>query len=133
MPSLNNNQIYTLVNSAYTQVLGGNAIATEDLSAFTDEGDASGSLAAYKDQWVNALINICARNWFTDTSYRSEYVDPFFEDSREYGAIIQLISATVPQVQESHAWQTFVSGTSVAGQYTLFMPLVDAKLYGKAA
>lgn len=132
MPTLNNNQIYTLVRSAYAQVLGGQAIATEDLTSFTDEGDASGSLAAIKDQWVNALISVTAKNWFTDTSYRSQYSDPFFEDEREYGAIIQLISATVPEVQESHAWQTITSGSSTAGQYTLFLPVVDAKLYGKS-
>lgn len=130
--SLNNNQIYTLARLAYQQVLGGNAIATEALSDFTDEGDASGSLASVKDQWVNALISVSARNWFTDTSYRSEYNDPFFEDERDYGAIVQLISATVPAVQESHAWQTVVSGTTTAGQYTLYLPIVSAKLYGRS-
>ncbi len=131
MPTLNNNQIYTLVRQAYTQTLGGNALATEALDNFTDEGDVNASILTIKEQWTNALINVCAKNWFTDTSYRSEYNDPFFEDEREYGALIQLISATVPEAQQSHAWQTFTSGVSTAGQYTLFMPVVESKIYGK--
>ena len=104
-----------------------------DLVDFVDLGDANASILSIKEQWTNALINVCAKNWFTDTSYRSEYNDPFFEDEREYGAIIQLISATVPEAQESHAWQTFTSGVSTAGQYTLFLPVISAKVYGKTS
>lgn len=129
--SLNNNQIYTLVNTAYTQALGQNAIAVEDLEGFVDTGSAYSAIAANKDQFTSALINVAATNWFSDTSYRSQYNDPFFEDSREMGAIIQFISATVPEVQESHSWKTFVSGTSTLGAYTVYMPLVETKYYGK--
>lgn len=129
--SLNNNQIYTLVNTAYTQALGQDAIAVEDLEGFVDTGSAYSAIAANKDQFTSALINVAATNWFSDTSYRSQYSDPFFEDSREMGAIIQFISATVPEVQESHSWKTFVSGTSTLGAYTVYMPLVETKYYGK--
>lgn len=129
--SLNNNQIYSLVNEAYKQALGAEAIDTQDLQDFVDTGSAYTSISANKDQFTSALINVSAKNWFADTSYRSQYNDPFFEDSREMGAIIQFISATVPEVQESHAWKTFVSGTSTLGTYTIYLPLVDTKYYGK--
>lgn len=130
--SLNNNQIYSIVNEAYRQALGTDAIDTIDLQDFIDTGSAYSAISANKDQFTSALINVSAKNWFADTSYRSQYSDPFFEDSREMGAIIQFISATVPEVKESHSWKTFVSGTSTLGAYTIYMPLVETKYYGKS-
>lgn len=130
--ALNNNQIYTLVNQAYTATLGGAALTAENLASFVDKGDITGAIAAEKEQFTSALIAAIARNWFADTSYRTYYNDPFFEDEREMGAILQVISAEVPAVQESHAWQTFVSGTSTAGSYTLYLPTVESKLFGRS-
>lgn len=129
--SLNNNQIYSIVSEAYRQALGKDAIDTIDLKDFVDTGSAYSAISTNKDQFTSALINVSAKNWFADTSYRSQYNDPFFEDSREMGAIIQFISATVPEVKESHSWRTFVSGTSTLGAYTIYMPLVETKYYGK--
>lgn len=129
--SLNNNQIESIVNEAYRQAIGSDAIDTIPLANFTDTGSNYSDISANKDQFTGALINISAKNWFADTSYRSQYNDPFFEDSREMGAIIQFISATVPEVKESHSWKTFVSGTSTLGTYTIYMPLVETKYYGK--
>ena len=129
--SLNNNQIYSIVNEAYKQALGTDAIDTIDLQDFVDTGSAYSAISANKDQFTSALINISAKNWFSDKSYRSQYSDPFFEESREMGAIIQFISATVPEVKESHSWKTFTSGVSTLGAYTLYMPLVETKYYGK--
>lgn len=128
--AINNNQIYTLVNAAYQQALGAAAIATQDLENFVDVGDVTTGILANRDAFTQALIMQCARNWFSDTSYRTLYRDVFFEDEREFGAITQWISATAPDVQQSHAWQSFVSGTSTAGSYTLFLPVVTSKLYG---
>ena len=73
------------------------------------------------------------KNWFTDTSYRSSYVDPFFEDEARFGAITQLISVTVPEVKASSNWTSITSGTTTLGQYTIYLPVVDTKYYGKSA
>lgn len=130
--ALNNNQIFTLVNEAYKQALGENAIAVENLEGFTDTGVAYESLQDYKEQFTDALLNLCVKNWFSDTSYRSQYDDPFFEDSREMGAIVQFISATMPEVKESPAWDKFVSGTSQVGVYTVYLPIVETKVYSRS-
>ncbi len=129
---LNNNQVYTVVNAAYNQALGKAAIAVEDLEGFVDTGsDTYAQLAANKDQFTQALISVLAKNWFTDTSYRSQYNDPFYQDEREFGAIVQSISVTAPEVQEASNWETFTSGTTQLGTYTLYIPLVDTRYYGK--
>ena len=131
MPSINNGTAYTVVNSAYNQSVGKNAIATTDLEDFIDTGAAYSAIASIKEQFTQALINVLATNWFTDSSYRSQYRDQFFVDSREFGAIVQMISAEAPAVTESHAWQTFTSGSSTVGTYTVYIPVVDTKYYAK--
>ena len=132
---LNNNAVYSLVNEAYKQAVGAKAVATEDLTDFCETGAAYGTLIAdnaWKDQFTKALLQQCVKNFYTDTSYRSEYRDPFFKDSRRFGAISQMISAEAPEAVESHAWQNFVSGSSTVGVYTLYLPSVSSKFYGKS-
>lgn len=132
---LNNNAVYSLVNEAYKQSVGAKAIATENLTDFCETGAAYETLIAdnaWKDQFTKAILQQCVKNFYPDTSYRSEYRDPFFKDSRRFGAISQMISAEAPEAVESHAWQNFVSGTSTVGVYTLYLPSVSSKFYGKS-
>lgn len=133
--TLNNNTAYTLIRSAYEQMLGEHAIDTQDLSDFTQNGAAYDSLTsdnAWKDQFTKALLAGCFRNFYMDDSYRDEYKDPFYVSTEKWGAIQQMISAEAPAVQESHAWQTFTSGSSKVGEYTLYLPEVSAAFVGKS-
>lgn len=133
---LNNNAVYSLVNEAYKQAVGSKAIATESLVDFVETGAAYDSLIAdnaWKDQFTKALLQQCVKNFYLDTSYREEYRDPFYKDSRTFGAISQMISAEAPEAVESHAWQNFVSGTSTVGIYTLYLPTVSSKFMGKSS
>lgn len=132
-----NNDISSLVKSAFSQVVGSDDIDTLDLADFCETGKAYSDLIAnnaWKEQFTKALLQQCVKNFYTDTSYREEYRDPFYKDSRRFGAIVQAISADLPEgaIRESHAWQNFVSGTTTAGSYTLILPSVDAKVYGKS-
>lgn len=132
---LNNNSCYTLVNAAYAQVVGDHAIDTEDLSDFIETGKAYSDLIAdnaWKDQFTKALLQQCVKTMYLDTEYTGAYNDPFFRTSREFGAITRMISAEVGDVQESHAWQNFVSGTSQVGVYTVYLPSVSEKCIGSS-
>lgn len=132
---LNNNAVYSLVNGAYAQAVGASAVATQDLSDFVETGAAYDSLIAdnaWKDNFTKALLQQTVKNFYLDSSYREDYEDPFYKDSRRFGAIVQMISAEAPAVQESHAWKTFVSGTSTVGEYTVFMPSVSTAFMGKS-
>lgn len=133
---LNSNDVYSLVNAAYKQAVGEQAVATQDLADFVENGVAYDTLIAdnaWKDHFTKALLQQTVKNFYLDTSYRSEYDDKFYEDSRRFGAIVQMISAEAPEVQESHAWQTFVNGTSKVGVYDVYIPIVDAKVAGKSS
>ena len=133
--TLNNNAIYTIVNAARTQALGGGssqAVAALDIHEIIDSGGDS-SVIGSVEAFTKGLINVLVKNWFTDTSYRSSYSDPFFQDEARYGAITQMISVSVPEVKASSNWTSITSGTTTLGQYTIYLPVVDTKYYGKSA
>lgn len=129
MASLNNNQVMSILNSAYTQATGSAELTTLNLQNFVDTGNASDVIGS-TESFTKALINVIIKNWFADTSYRSEYNDPFFEDQERFGGIMQFISVTVPEVKQSRAWTDYVSGTTTVGQYTVYLPVVESQLYG---
>lgn len=133
-----NNDISALVKAAYAQLVGADDIDTLDLADFCETGKAYDNLIAnnaWKEQFTKALLQQCVKNFYTDTSYREEYRDPFYKESRRFGSIVQAISAEIPDsaIVENKAWQVFTSGTSTAGVYTLIMPSVSAKFYGKTS
>lgn len=127
---LTNTQIQALVNDAYKQMTGKEAMTAEDLSAFSDNGTSD--VNALRETFTGKLLATVAKNWYTDSSYRSSYHDVFFEDASRFGAITQAISVTVPEVKENSAWKGFQSGTTTVGQYTLYLPIVDSKYYVKS-
>ena len=128
---LNNNAVQNILKSAYLQIVGSTPEAGKqlDLSSFVDVG-SNPTLPSFKEQFTKALVIGSVKNFFTDTSYKKEYNDPFFENSEEYGAITQMINIEVPDVQASHAWKEFENGTTV-GSYEVFMPVVHTQYYGK--
>ena len=129
---LNNNSVDATVNAAYAQATGIKDVETLTLKDIIDAGSTDGgALVGKKEQFTKALISMWARNFFTDTE-AAEDDDPYFVDTREWGAIVQMISAEAPEVQESHAWKEFTSGSSTVGTYTVYLPIVSAKYYGKS-
>lgn len=127
---LTNTQIQTIVNTAYAQATGGADLSTAlDLSAFSDVGNADPTLL--RERFTGALAGVIIKNWFMDSSYRSDYVDDFFEDAEMFGAIMQAIDVEIPHAQQNSAWKSFVSGSTTVGTYTVYLPVVDTKYYTK--
>lgn len=127
---LSNAQIKNIVNLAYKQMTCSDDITQIDLTNFTDKG--ANSISDYREKFTGALLGVMAKLWFTDTSYRSEYNDIFYEDSERFGAIIQAISVKMPDAIDNSAWNDFVSGTTKVGQYTVYLPIVSTKYYTKS-
>lgn len=132
--ALNNNQVASVLNEAFKISTGQEDVIALDLSNVVDVGNNENVLKE-KESFTEALCAALVKNWFTDSSYRTEYSDPFFEDAERFGAIIQAISIDVPEVQRSHAWNDFkpVQGQpATAGVYELYLPVIDTKYYGKS-
>lgn len=130
MATLNNNQCATLLNEAYAQSTGAAEIDTLALEQIVDRGNDPEVIGS-QEQFTKSLINVMIGRWYTDPAYRSKRNDPYFMTAEEYGAIMSFISVEVPDVQASHAWRDIVSGSTTAGVYTLYLPIVDERVYGK--
>ena len=130
MATLNNNQCATVLNEAFAMSTGADAIDTLALEEIVDRGNDVNVIGS-QEQFTKSLINVLVGRWYTDPSYRSKRNDPYFMTSEEYGAIMSFVSVEVPDVQASHAWTDITSGSTTAGVYTLYLPIVDERVYGK--
>lgn len=121
--------IKQIVNDSYKQFTGKDDVDTIDLSDFADTGVSD--VAALREKFTGVLLAQSTR-WYMDTAYHDTTNDIFYEDSEKFGAITEMISATVPEVKDNSAWKTFTSGTTTVGQYTVYLPVVDTKYYVKS-
>lgn len=129
---LNNNSVDSILNEAYKQATGLKDVGELTLKDIIDAGSTDGgALVGKKEQFTKALISMWAKNMFDLNAEAPDEEDPYYVDSREWGAIIQMIGAEAPEVKESHAWKQFVSGSSTVGTYTVYLPIVSTKYYGK--
>lgn len=135
--TVDNNTAYSLVNAAYKQAVGASAIDTIDLKDFCDSGVAYGDLTMSRDKFLKALIDQVV-NFYNDTSYDSEYSDPYYVESRRFANIVQMINAAAPEVQASHAWKDMSVNTATnpptyatIGTYAVKPPTVSADYFTK--
>lgn len=132
--SINNVQVNSILNDAFEYLTGGTGSGDPlETGDFVDGGKAYADFSFTREQFTNALINVIYRNWYSDSSYRSAISSPYYEDEAQYGAILQSIHAEMPAAQAALNWQSFTSGTSTVGTYTVYIPTVYSKLYDKSA
>lgn len=131
--ALNNNQCATILNTAIAMATGAEEISTLDLSAIVDAGNDS-KVIGERDQFTQALLNVITKNWFTDSSYRSDYTNHFFVEAEKFGAFVQAIHMEYPEAQASHAWEDFTATGSTrktVGTYEVYTPVIFSRVYGK--
>ena len=136
--SINNASAYQIVNEAYKQAVGANAVDTVTLDDFCDGGVAFESLTVGRDSFLKALIDQVV-TFYTEESYKREYEDPFYVDEMRFGSILQIVNAQAPEVTESHAFKNLaptVSGNDTTyvtiGTYTCYPATVKSKYYQKS-
>lgn len=135
--TIDNASAYSIVNAAYKQAVGSAAVDTLTLDDFADGGVAYASLTVGRDKFVKSLIDQTV-NFYSDYSYKNNYNDPYYVESRRYANIVQMLSAQAPEVQESHAWKNLAPVTSQGvttkvsiGTYEVNPPIVDSVYYTK--
>ena len=137
--TVDNAAAYQIVNAAYKQAVGENAVDTLTLDDFTDSGVAYASLTMGRDKFFNALIDQVV-NFYNEESYKSEYNDPFYVESRRFANIIQMINAQAPEVQASHAWRDLkptVDGQgnityATVGSYEVKQATISTRYFAKS-
>ena len=121
--------ISSIVNSAYSQFTGDSGAVLTDIRDLVDEG--ASDIAALRSKFTGALLAQVTKNFYTQTSAESEYDDPFYQDSEEFGAICQMITAQIPDAIANPAWANFVSGTTEVGVYTVYLPTISTTYFTK--
>ena len=136
--TVDNASAYQIVNAAYKQAVGAAAIDTITLDDFVDGGVAYESLTMARDKFLKALIDQTV-NFYTQESYRDNYEDPYYVESRRFANVVQMIHASVGDVEESHAWKDFTPTTSQGvttykqvGVYNVKPPTVSSSYYTKS-
>ena len=102
-------QIYELMNSVTSEVLGRTDLVTEDLSNVVDIGTEIFNASAV-DNYVRSLVDHIGKVVFVNRPYTGS-VPSVLMDGWEYGSICEKISADMPEATENETWD-LKDGTS---------------------
>lgn len=117
-------QIYQLVNTITTEVLG-SSIVKEDLSNVVDVGNSIFN-ASKVDNYVKSLVNHIGRVIFVDRTYNGS-VPSVLMDSWEFGSVLEKISCDLPTATENESWD-LVDGQTY-NPNVFYKPSVSIKFY----
>ena len=118
-------QIYTLINSVSSEVLGKTDIVQEDLTGIVDLGKEVFNQSAV-DNYVKSLVNHIGKVIFVNRPYAGK-VPSVLMDAWEFGSVLEKISADVPEAEENDTWD-LTDGQSY-DQDVFHKPTVTAKFF----
>ena len=113
-------QIYTLVNSVTSEVLG-----ETNLSNVVDLGNEIFNANAV-DKYVKSLVNHIGRVVFVDRSYRGS-APSVLMDGWEFGSILEKIQADIPEATENETWE--LEDKTSYDPNIFYKPTVSVKFY----
>ena len=120
-------QIYELVNSATSEILGESVVIAEDLSNVVDIGTEIFNANAV-DNYVRSLVNHIGRVIFVNRPYAGN-VPSVLMDGWEYGSVLEKITADLPEATENESWE-LTNGESYDPNI-FYKPTVSAKFFNK--
>lgn len=120
-------QIYALMNSVTSEILGDSAVISEDLSNVVDIGVEIFNANAV-DNYVRSLVNHIGRVIFVNRPY-SGNVPSVLMDGWEYGSVLEKITADLPEATENESWE-LTNGASYDPN-VFYKPSVSAKFFNK--
>ena len=120
-------QIYALMNSVTSEILGDSALLQEDLQNVVDVGDSILNAVSF-DNYVKTLVNHIGKVVFVNRPY-SGNVPSVLMDSWEFGSILEKVSAEMPDATENESWE-LTDGASYDPNI-FYKPTVSAKFFNK--
>ena len=120
-------QIYQLVNNATAETLGSSDLLQEDLSNLVDVGKEVFNQNSM-DKYVRSLVDHIGKVVFVNRPY-SGVAPSILRDGWEYGAVLEKITAQMPQATENESWE-LQDGTSYDPNI-FYKPEVSAKFFNK--
>lgn len=118
-------QIYELINSVSSEVLGKTDIVADDLTGIVDLGTEVFNQNAV-DNYVKSLVNHIGKVIFVNRPYAGK-VPSVLMDAWEFGSVLEKISADVPEAEENDTWNLMDGKTY--SQDVFHKPTVTAKFF----
>lgn len=120
-------QIYEITNGVVKEVLGEEAVVSEDLSDIVDVGTSIFNSNAF-DAYVKTLINHIGKVIFVNRPYTGA-APSVLMDGWEYGSILEKISSEMPVAVENPSWE-LTDGQSY-DPHVFNQPKAEAKFFNK--
>ena len=121
------NQIYSLMNTVTSEILGKQELVAENLSNVVDIGNEIFNANAV-DAYVKSLVNHIGRVIFVNRPYVGS-VPSVLMDSWEFGSVLEKIQADLPTAVENESWN-LTDGHSYDPNI-FYKPKVSAKFFNK--
>lgn len=121
------NQIYTIINSVTSEILGKENPVNEDLSNIVDVGTEVFD-ATSMDNYVKSLVDHIGKVIFKSRPYTGN-VPSVLMDAFEYGAVCEKVQADIPEASENDSW-ALEAGKSYDPN-VFYKPVVSAKFFNK--
>lgn len=119
------NQIYSLINSVSSEVLGKTDLVKEDLKGIVDLGKEVYNQNVV-DHYVKSLVNHIGKVVFVNRPYSGK-VPSVLMDAWEFGSVLEKISADVPRAEENESWK--LEDGKEYKQDVFHKPTVSAKFF----
>lgn len=123
-----NEQADAFVKAAGEQAKGKEPISQELFDGVIQE--AGNATLGEKEQLLGALSGRIIDTMYTDSSWTDKYGDIFFQNSEQFGAIVQIINTEMPEVRQNSAWDQITSGETTIGSNVVYLPVVKEQLVG---
>ena len=118
-------QIYTLINSVSSEVLGKTDIVKDDLTGVVDLGNEVFNQGAV-DNYVKSLVNHIGKVIFVNRPYAGK-IPSVLMDAWEFGSVLEKISAEIPAATENDTWN--LTDGHEYKQDIFHKPVVSAKFF----
>lgn len=118
-------QIYTLMNTVTSEIMGKSDVVKEDLSNVVDVGKELFSNTDV-DNYVKSLVNHIGKVIFVNRPYTGN-VPSMMMDSWEFGSVLEKIQADIPQATENKSWE-LTDGQSYDPN-VFYKPTVSVKFF----
>lgn len=122
---MNVKQIYEIMNTVTAETIGKSDIVNEDLSNIVDVGKEIFD-ATNVDNYVKTLVDVIAKVVFVNRPYSGK-VPSVLMDSWDYGAVVEKISAEMPNASENETWK--LENGKEYKQDIFYKPTVSAKFF----
>lgn len=120
-------QIYSLMNTVTSEVLGKSDLVNEDLSNVVDIGTEIFNADAM-DNYVKSLVNHIGKVIFVNRPYAGA-APSVIMNGWEFGSVLEKVQADTPEATENESWE-LENGTSYDPNI-FYQPKVSAQFFNK--